>query len=331
MVLSVFLPFSFFFNDTATTEIYTLSLHDALPISAPGPSADGFRGGRVGCAVGAGESWLGVQAGAAADRLELEGVSAPTGGELRRGSPLGKHPRDQGTGAGAAGKGACRALGRKPAPRVPRPAPDPRPPPEGFQNAGSARERSAVALSSLVAPLRGGAICRLTRARANTRSCRASQPMDRCPRLKPSALLPLASGDESIGPCSFRSPILPSRLCCGCWSGAGAASSPRTLSYSCCGTSSPCSDGKSDDPCCGQLIGRCLRRSPDCSRPADATDWWCATDASAQAPGACASEMGAAAAGCGPSADRRSGARPRAAHRAREPTLGLPPGSPASC
>src|SRR6266480_6429951 len=29
----------FFFNDTATTEIYTLSLHDALPISAPRPRA----------------------------------------------------------------------------------------------------------------------------------------------------------------------------------------------------------------------------------------------------------------------------------------------------
>src|SRR5256885_6545597 len=28
------LYFFFFFNDTATTEIYTLSLHDALPISA---------------------------------------------------------------------------------------------------------------------------------------------------------------------------------------------------------------------------------------------------------------------------------------------------------
>src|SRR6266436_9776838 len=27
--------FSFFFNDTATTEIYTLSLHDALPICGP--------------------------------------------------------------------------------------------------------------------------------------------------------------------------------------------------------------------------------------------------------------------------------------------------------
>src|SRR5437764_1745140 len=32
--LFVFLVLFFFFNDTATTEIYTLSLHDALPISA---------------------------------------------------------------------------------------------------------------------------------------------------------------------------------------------------------------------------------------------------------------------------------------------------------
>src|SRR3712207_9072310 len=32
--MSVFL---FFFNDTATTEIYTLSLHDALPISSGKP------------------------------------------------------------------------------------------------------------------------------------------------------------------------------------------------------------------------------------------------------------------------------------------------------
>src|SRR2546430_16284509 len=30
--------FFFFFNDTATTEIYTLSLHDALPISLPAMS-----------------------------------------------------------------------------------------------------------------------------------------------------------------------------------------------------------------------------------------------------------------------------------------------------
>src|SRR5438874_10593870 len=35
----------FFFNDTATTEIYTLSLHDALPISRPrrAPSAGPYR------------------------------------------------------------------------------------------------------------------------------------------------------------------------------------------------------------------------------------------------------------------------------------------------
>src|SRR5438034_11017020 len=33
--------FSFFFNDPATTEIYTLSLHDALPISRPRASGCG--------------------------------------------------------------------------------------------------------------------------------------------------------------------------------------------------------------------------------------------------------------------------------------------------
>src|SRR5271163_5191722 len=41
----------FFFNDTATTEIYTLSLHDALPISPPArrrgnPAAAGQPPGR---------------------------------------------------------------------------------------------------------------------------------------------------------------------------------------------------------------------------------------------------------------------------------------------
>src|SRR2546421_12552923 len=37
----------FFFNDTATTEIYTLSLHDALPIfpGAPGRSSAPFLAG----------------------------------------------------------------------------------------------------------------------------------------------------------------------------------------------------------------------------------------------------------------------------------------------
>src|SRR6266496_650078 len=37
--LSIDCLFFFFFNDTATTEIYTLSLHDALPISLTAASA----------------------------------------------------------------------------------------------------------------------------------------------------------------------------------------------------------------------------------------------------------------------------------------------------
>src|SRR5688572_32871176 len=49
----LFFFFFFFFNDTATTEIYTLSLHDALPIfGAAAPDdfqrvADRMRGGRA--------------------------------------------------------------------------------------------------------------------------------------------------------------------------------------------------------------------------------------------------------------------------------------------
>src|SRR3712207_7068506 len=39
---SVLCLFVFFFNDTATTEIYTLSLHDALPICG-GPSRSSSR------------------------------------------------------------------------------------------------------------------------------------------------------------------------------------------------------------------------------------------------------------------------------------------------
>src|SRR2546425_13047337 len=38
----------FFFNDTATTEIYTLSLHDALPISRAGATPAARPAARVG-------------------------------------------------------------------------------------------------------------------------------------------------------------------------------------------------------------------------------------------------------------------------------------------
>src|SRR3712207_9243852 len=43
----------FFFNDTATTEIYTLSLHDALPISAAARRRALRRHGRGGGGAGA--------------------------------------------------------------------------------------------------------------------------------------------------------------------------------------------------------------------------------------------------------------------------------------
>src|SRR3712207_7227747 len=56
--------FFFFFNDTATTEIYTLSLHDALPISA-------------------GDS-----------RLRRAVRSASGGGASARPPPFRNHPRD---------------------------------------------------------------------------------------------------------------------------------------------------------------------------------------------------------------------------------------------
>src|SRR2546427_2392980 len=46
MMVSIMIRFFFFFNDTATTEIYTLSLHDALPIYAVGVAHGGdFRVG----------------------------------------------------------------------------------------------------------------------------------------------------------------------------------------------------------------------------------------------------------------------------------------------
>src|SRR5947207_13824780 len=57
LFFSYFFFFFFFFNDTATTEIYTLSLHDALPISCRQHSRTGRRalGLRRGCRWSDGE------------------------------------------------------------------------------------------------------------------------------------------------------------------------------------------------------------------------------------------------------------------------------------
>src|SRR3712207_7284348 len=72
----------FFFNDTATTEIYTLSLHDALPISRPcRPSRPSGRT-TAGCAGRAAPTARAGCAGAAA-RSDVATTRPPT----RRGRP----------------------------------------------------------------------------------------------------------------------------------------------------------------------------------------------------------------------------------------------------
>src|SRR5579883_3023637 len=77
-----FFFFFFFFNDTATTEIYTLSLHDALPISGPVPRGDEATPGAAAVPPGADRG-----AGAAGQRRGgVRRVHAPTqrtGDQLR--------------------------------------------------------------------------------------------------------------------------------------------------------------------------------------------------------------------------------------------------------
>src|SRR5215212_10757486 len=53
----------FFFNDTATTEIYTLSLHDALPISCPEWRRPGSSGARAGPSPARAATWRPSPAG----------------------------------------------------------------------------------------------------------------------------------------------------------------------------------------------------------------------------------------------------------------------------
>src|SRR5947208_14703914 len=62
------LPFFFLFNDTATTEIYTLSLHDALPILRR-PSGGRRHRRRAAAGEGAGRPRRRVARAARADRV----------------------------------------------------------------------------------------------------------------------------------------------------------------------------------------------------------------------------------------------------------------------
>src|SRR5260370_34926273 len=78
--------FHFFFNDAATTEIYPLSLRDALPICTRGVQRDGVTGLRNDLRVGRADYNRFVGA-AVADR-GVEGVAAVEIGRAHVGTPL---------------------------------------------------------------------------------------------------------------------------------------------------------------------------------------------------------------------------------------------------
>src|SRR5256885_11242937 len=68
--------FFFFFNDTATTEIYTLSLHDALPILIVGRNDDLLRSRLVAAEVNW-VSWPGLPASARRSEEHTSELQSP--------------------------------------------------------------------------------------------------------------------------------------------------------------------------------------------------------------------------------------------------------------
>src|SRR5256885_8150745 len=112
----IFFFFFFFFNDTATTEIYTLSLHDALPIScgalpgaaAPEPAWTAGQLAAVGIAAEPGPVREGTGLG-----LASAGITPALLGEAPAGAP-GRRPPENTLRLAMPG-----GLGRG---RVPRPA-----------------------------------------------------------------------------------------------------------------------------------------------------------------------------------------------------------------
>src|SRR3712207_9310949 len=80
MYLVTLSPDVFFFNDTATTEIYTLSLHDALPIS---PRPDPARNRTVVVATAAGVAVTAIALFALGPTLRLALVRSLIGAIVR--------------------------------------------------------------------------------------------------------------------------------------------------------------------------------------------------------------------------------------------------------
>src|SRR2546430_15647484 len=87
--IMVDVAYFFFFNDTATTEIYTLSLHDALPISTGRAAVRRRdRGGRSAAPRGRldGPPHLAGTGTRNVHHSERPGDHAPTGGDSRSGT-----------------------------------------------------------------------------------------------------------------------------------------------------------------------------------------------------------------------------------------------------
>src|SRR2546429_73037 len=112
----------FFFNDTATTEIYTLSLHDALPISGDGARGRGSSGESARVSTGAVARRPGpidCAAARSATRAEADvsGAGAAATGEEALGcahvSPRAARCRTGGVGARAADPAHLHALFRR--------------------------------------------------------------------------------------------------------------------------------------------------------------------------------------------------------------------------
>src|SRR5256885_9704380 len=73
---------SFFLNETATTEIYTLSLHDALPICRTGHQGAGLgigfgHGSRCAASQGGGDGTHGQPAPVQASKITIHGQKPP--------------------------------------------------------------------------------------------------------------------------------------------------------------------------------------------------------------------------------------------------------------
>src|SRR2546422_7896591 len=100
MLTSPHIFFFFFFNDTATTEIYTLSLHDALPISRLYARSRDDDGRSAGLDRGAGPQGR---------RLRLPDQAAEPGGAATADAPAHRAALPQAGGGIAPGQARARA------------------------------------------------------------------------------------------------------------------------------------------------------------------------------------------------------------------------------